>query len=281
MNIKDIRKKLFSELKNQKEADIILCRLLSCDLAFLLAHPEREITREDEEKILNAAERRKNKEPLQYILGEANFWGRDFEVSPGVLIPRPETELLAELALAEIPASQPESEFIFLDWGTGSGCIAITLLLERPFTYALMAEKNRASCDTARRNLARYNLKNRAAIWQSTETGDIPTPENKFSLLVSNPPYIPTKEIQNLMPDVRDYEPHMALDGGDDGLECYRTLFRFAPLWLKNDGAFILEIGGREQAEVLKCIAPQCLVFEREVLDYAGIVRCMAFRYRG
>ncbi|GHS89141.1 hypothetical protein AGMMS49957_11830 [Synergistales bacterium] len=257
-----------------------MCRLLSCDLAFLLAHPEREVTREDEEKILNAAERRKTKEPLQYILGWANFWGRDFEVSPGVLIPRPETELLTELALAEIPQSPSADEFTFLDWGTGSGCIAITLLLERPFTYALMAEKNRASCDAARRNLARYNLKNRATIWQSTGAGDIPTPENKFSLIVSNPPYIPTKEIQNLMPDVRDYEPHIALDGGDDGLECYRTLFNFAPLWLKNDGALLLEIGGAEQAEALKRLASPSLAFEREVLDYAGMVRCMAFRLR-
>ncbi|GHS94307.1 release factor glutamine methyltransferase [Synergistales bacterium] len=275
MNIKDTRKKLSCELENQREADTILCRLLSCDLAFLLAHPELEIGRDDEKKISSAAERRKTKEPLQYILKEANFWGRDFEVRSGVLIPRPETELLVELALNEIPSD--DDEFIFLDWGTGSGCIAITLLLERPFARALMAEKNRVSCDVARRNIARYNLKNRATVWQSAAPGDIPTPENKFSLLVSNPPYIPTKEIQNLMRDVRDYEPHMALDGGEDGLECYRSLFYFAPLWLKENGALILEIGGFEQAEALKRLAPPYFC-AREISDYAGIARCVVFK---
>jgi release factor glutamine methyltransferase len=253
------------------EADAILTRVLGCARAFLLAHPEREMTEAERRAVEEILRRRAAGEPLQYILKEACFWGRDFEVGPGVLIPRPETELLTELAL-EFDFSR------FLDWGTGSGCIAATLLLERPGTRGTLAEKSPAALATAWKNLARHGLLGRALLWHSRAPEDIPCPE-RFGLVAGNPPYIPARELETLPREVRR-EPRDALDGGADGLDCFRLLFDRAPLWLKRGGALVLEIGGAEQAEVLKKMSPPCLELVEERPDYAGIPRCMAWRAR-
>ena len=162
-----------------------------------------------------------------------------------------------------------------MDWGTGSGCIAVTLLLERPDTRAVMAEKNPFSLLTAWRNLARYDLHGRALLWHSRDPGDIPAAE-RMNLVVSNPPYIPTKEIDGLMREVR-HEPRLALDGGEDGLDCFRLLFRHVPRWLKRGGTLLLEIGGAKQAEALRKTASPGFVLAEELTDYAGIPRCMVF----
>ncbi|MDR2175510.1 MAG: peptide chain release factor N(5)-glutamine methyltransferase [Synergistaceae bacterium] len=253
-----------------QEADVVLTRLLNCTRASVLAHPERPLSDEQRSAAEEILRRRAMGEPLQYILGEAHFWGRPFEIGPGVLIPRPETELLAELALERLPPGA-----LFMDWGTGSGCIAITLLLERPDTRALMAEKNPLSLLTAWRNLARYRVGARALLWHSRGPEDIPAAE-RMDLVVSNPPYIPTKEIDGLMREVR-HEPRLALDGGEDGLDCFRLLFRRAPRWLKSGGALLLEIGGASQAEALRKMAPRTLVLAEELADYAQIPRCVVY----
>jgi release factor glutamine methyltransferase len=256
-----------------QESDMILTRLLGCTRAALLAHPERRLSDGQRSAAEEALRRRVLGEPLQYILGEAHFWGRPFETGPGVLIPRPETELLAELALKYLPPGA-----LFMDWGTGSGCIAITLLLERPDTRAVMAEKNPLSLLTAWRNLTRYRLGARAFLWHSRDPADIPAAE-RADLVVSNPPYIPTREIDGLMREVQ-HEPRLALDGGEDGLDCFRLLFRYAPGWLKDGGTLLVEIGGADQAGALRATAPPRFAFAEEVTDYAGIPRCMAFNLK-
>jgi release factor glutamine methyltransferase len=252
-----------------QEADAILTGLLGCTRASVLAHPERRLPDEQLSAVEDALRRRVRGEPLQYILGEAHFWGRPFEVGSGVLIPRPETELLAELALKYLPPGA-----LFMDWGAGSGCIAITLLLERPDTRAVMAEKNPLSVLTAWKNLGRYRLYERALLWHSRGPEDIPP--GRFGLVVSNPPYIPTGEIAGLAREVR-CEPRLALDGGEDGLDCFRLLFRHAPSRLKAGGVLLVEIGGAEQAKALRKMAPSNLVLAEELADYAEIPRCMAF----
>jgi release factor glutamine methyltransferase len=257
-----------------QEADAILTRLLNCSRASILAHPERPLSDEQRSAAEEVVRRRALGEPLQYILGEAHFWGRPFEVGPGVLIPRPETELLAELALKHLPPGA-----LFMDWGTGSGCIAITLLLERPDTRAVMAEKNPLSLLAAWKNLERYRLHGRAFLWHSRAPEDIPAAE-QMDLIVSNPPYIPTKEIENLMPEVR-HEPRLALDGGEDGLDCFRLLFSHCPRWLKEGGTLLLEIGGAEQAEALRKMAPPGIVLTEALADYAGIPRYIRGRRLG
>ncbi|MDR3230341.1 MAG: peptide chain release factor N(5)-glutamine methyltransferase [Synergistaceae bacterium] len=258
-----------------QEADAILVRLLSCTRATILAHPEKILTDSQIASIAEAGRRRADGEPLQYVLGETHFYGRPFGTSSGVLIPRPETELLAELALEFLPSPTPKT---FLDWGTGSGCIAITLLLERPLTRAVMAEKNPASLAQAWENAARYGLLGRGFPWHSRTPEDIPVAAGTLDLVVSNPPYIPTREIPNLMREVRDHEPRLALDGGEDGMDFYRLLFRYAPLWLRPGGALLFEIGDAAQAKKLRETTPPCLKLTRELKDYADLPRCMAWK---
>jgi release factor glutamine methyltransferase len=254
------------------EADLILIRLLRVQRAFVFGHPEKILTDEEQKSVDEAVARRVSGEPLQYVLGEAHFRGMSFDVGEGVLIPRPETEFLVEAALKRLPPDEPS---FFLDWGTGSGCIAIALLAERPQTKAIMAEKNPRSIEWAWRNLEKNGMRGRALLWHSREPGDIPAEKCSLDLIVSNPPYIPTEDIAGLMREVREHEPRMALDGGEDGMDYYRKLFCYAPDMLKEGGALILEIGDAAQAEKMRKQEHAGLVLTEEIADFSGNIRCM------
>ena len=259
---------------SSRESALVLIHVLNVSLAEILGHPERTLSSPQLSAAREIVRRRTAGEPLQYILKEAFFWGLTFEVGKGVLIPRPETELLVELALEYLSPSSPQ---VFLDWGTGSGCIAVVLLYERHCAKAFMVEKNPDSLRWARKNLARHGLSERTLLYRSREPEDIPAANRSLDLVVANPPYIPAGEIENLMREVRDHEPWMALDGGKDGMDLYRALFRRASEWLKPGGALVFEIGGRSQAETLRIMAPSSLRLVKSVTDYAGIPRCMAW----
>jgi len=261
------------------EADLILIRLLRVPLPFILAHPEKSLSAEELSSIDEIVARRLSGEPLQYILGEAYFWGIPFEVGEGVLIPRPDTEFLVESALKRLP---PDAPSFFLDWGTGSGCITIALLTERPKARAIMAEKNPRSIEWAQKNLNHHGLCERASLRHSRELDDIFCASEKGSLdlIVSNPPYIPAKDISGLMREVRDHEPHMALDGGDDGMDFYRKLLHGAPALLKNGGSLIMEIGDAIQAKTMRNEKHSNLVLAEEIADFSGIPRCMVWERR-
>jgi release factor glutamine methyltransferase len=255
------------------EADLILIRLLGSSRAEIWGHPERTLTNAQMDAALSIIRRREAGEPSQYIFNEAHFWGLAFEVGQGVLAPRPETELLVELALEYLPDSGT-----FLDWGAGSGCIAIALLSERSQSRGVLAEKNPLSLRWAWRNLKRYELRERALLWHSREPSDIPVAGRSLDLVVSNPPYVPTRDIPSLMREVRDHEPHLALDGGEDGMDFYRLLFQRAPAWLKRGGTLLFEIGGAAQSKKMKAEPLSGLRLVKEVTDYSGIPRCMAWR---
>ena len=259
-----------------QEADWLLCRALERSFPFLLAHSGSPLSPEESARAERLIRRRESGEPIQYILGSAPFRGLEFEVGPGVLIPRPETELLVELALSLLP----DDGFALLDWGTGSGCIAASILLERPRARALMAERNPQSLICAWHNLRRYKLLGRALLLHSRTPRDLPVGA-ECSLVISNPPYIPTETLAGLMREVRDFEPRMALDGGADGMDCYRALFEASPLWLRPGGLLVLEMGDARQAEALKAQPDKDFEFLRCVLDLSAIPRCMAWRYRG
>ena len=209
--------------------------------------------------------RRISGEPLQYILGEADFYGRDFAVGSGVLIPRHDTETLIDGVKG---CFARDEAFRFVDWGTGSGCIAITILLEFPNAEGVMVDVSTDAMSYARRNVERYGLAGRAEICGNV-SGD-------FSLIVSNPPYIPSDEIAGLMRDVRDYEPALALDGGHDGMDCYREILTLAVERLKPGGYIVLEAGNMRQVEELEGSGD----FEAcgRVYDTGNFPRCLILR---
>lgn len=210
-------------------------------------------------------ERRKLREPLQYILGHANFYGREFFVHPGVFIPRPETELLVEAAL-ERPFEN------FLDWGTGSGCIAATLLCERGQSrlFGVAAEKNPLSVLRAWQNFKHLGVLPQIFLWHSQTPEDIPIKPHSLDLVISNPPYIKTGDIPSLMPEVQ-HEPKLALDGGTDGFHHYRILIKNSARWLKPRGRLIVEIGFGQAEFFERGFDGFSLGYIRK--DYSGIER--------
>ena len=221
-------------------------------------------------KIKSLIKRRENHEPLQYIMGTADFYGRDFEVGPGVLIPRHDTETLIE-AVKEI--FSVESKFKFLDWGTGSGCIAITLLLEFKNSFAYMLDASSEAVNYAKKNLERFNVQDRAEIISNLDF------QKKFDLIISNPPYIPSKEIENLMPEVKNYEPALALDGGEDGMNFYNLIFQQAKKILKPGGFLIVESGDWEQVQKLKNHDAD-FIFRNQILDSGNFPRALSFELK-
>ena len=218
----------------------------------------------DEIQRINALiSRRADGEPLQYIIGEADFYSRDFYVGRGVLIPRHDTETLIEGVRMFFA---PDKEFRFLDWGTGSGCIGATILLEFPRSTGVMYDISDEALKYARKNIERYGLEDRAEISSGKFTGD-------FDLVISNPPYIPSAEIQWLMRDVKDFEPITALDGGDDGMKFYGEILSSN---VKRGGYIILEIGNFFQ--IMEIETFKGFQMAGRVLDTGNFPRCILLR---
>lgn len=251
LNLRTLRREILNLLQKLDspvlEADYIMCHYTGMSRARLHGHITDSVEETVVEKIRAAAARRAEHEPLQYILGECDFDGLPVIVTPGCLVPRPETELLVECAAECFDGS------VFMDWGTGTGCISLALLKRFPSARALMVEKNPASIDCARRNLEKFGFSDRADIIRSESPEDIP--DCRCSLLVSNPPYIPSRVVDDLMPEVSSYEPRLALDGGEDGLAPYRKLFVLAERVLFPGGYFCVEYGGDDQTETLRGLA--------------------------
>jgi release factor glutamine methyltransferase len=217
--------------------------------------------------------RRLTREPVSQIVGHREFWGLDFEVTRDVLTPRPETELVVQAAIDLCPR---DGQPIIVDIGTGSGCIAIALATELPGARFIASDASLAALAVARRNAARHGVSERIAFLHSS----LIAPENDVEMIVSNPPYVPTTERHTLPPEVHDYEPHLALFGGDDGLDFYRRLFNDAPGDLNEGGWMIFEVG-YDQAERVKTLAnPRFWRFERAYRDLQGIERVMVFNAR-
>jgi release factor glutamine methyltransferase len=213
--------------------------------------------------------RRLAHEPIGYITGRKEFWSLEFEVGPGVLIPRPETETLVEEALQELP--ERNSGYRVLDLGTGTGCLLASFLIERPNATGWGVDSSRAALGWAQRNVTKHGLERRVELIQ----GYWDAAEGALDLILSNPPYIRTDELAGLPPDVRDYEPRAALDGGRDGLSAYRAIAPVLGRHLDSDGLALLEIGAGQHHLVGEIMAAQGLRVVRTVADLAGIPRCV------
>jgi release factor glutamine methyltransferase len=253
------------------EADLILAHYAGKDRSWVHGHAADTVPDELRRQALEACARRKKREPLQYILGVCDFDGLPVTVEEGCLVPRPETELLVQCAAEHFDGGT------FLDWGTGTGCIALALLSRFPDAQAIMVEKNPKSIHCAQRNLEKFGFADRAQIVRSDAPDDIPA--CRVSLVVANPPYIPSGEIEHLMPEVSQWEPRLALDGGNDGLAPYRPLFRLCERILIPGGVFCVEYGGNSQTETLRRMAPKNFEQISLLRDIAGFDRVLAWRF--
>lgn len=233
----------------------------------IVSSPSREILVGAEFRAL--IQRREAHEPVSRILGEREFYGRAFKVTPAVLDPRPETEILVEEALR---LSKPDARI--LDLGTGSGAIIVTLLAEWPGASGvatdLSAETLAVASDNARRLLGSGRLRFVQGNWFEGVEGD-------YDLIVSNPPYIVHSDLAGLSADVRDFDPAAALDGGADGLAAYREIARSARPHLSARGSILVEIGAGQKAEVVALFRQAGFALAAEKTDLAGHVRCLAF----
>jgi len=222
------------------------------------------------------AARRLAHEPFAYLVGHKEFWSLDLVVGPGVLIPRPETETLIEEAVRSFPDSQ--KALAIADLGTGSGCLLVAALHVFTNAHGVGIDSSSAALAYARQNVEAQGMDSRATL---IETGWPEDAEPGFDIVFANPPYIPTSDIESLMPDVRLYEPRAALDGGKDGLEAYRALSERLPRLLGAGGQAFLEVGVDQAFRVADLAVANGLKVLRVVPDLAGIPRCVVLALNG
>lgn len=243
----------------------------------ILSDPDRPLSDEEEQRFLGLVDRRTAREPLSHILGMREFWSLDFEVSPAVLDPRPDSETLIEAVLAHMKASAaPDGTgYSILDLGTGSGCLLLTLLHILPGATGTGVDISPEALAIARANAERLGLASRARFIESDWTAGI---SGKFDIIISNPPYIRQPDIADLAPEIRDYEPFLALDGGPDGLDAYRRIIPALPGLLGGDsGRFALavfEVGAGQAGDVCKLLLENGFSDVGTHHDLAGIERC-------
>ena len=251
--------------KPRAEIEWLLCALLNCERLDLYLRYDEPLSKPQLDTLRGWVKRRLKKEPLQYITGVCEFYGRDFFVTPDVLIPRPETERLIDIALKKLKSVKSPR---ILDIGTGSGCIAITMAVERPDATVLGIDNSSGALTIAKRNS--INLK---AIEYSFIKMNIleSTPKGKFDLVISNPPYISKKEIPELMKDVIGFEPESALTDYRDGLTFYKRFAEIAPKIIHNDSLFIFEVGLKEHPQkVYNIFSNQGYTNIELIKDYNG-----------
>jgi len=218
------------------EAEVLLMHVLETSRSTILAHPERRLTSRQVTAYKGLVSRRASGYPLPYITGHVEFYGLDIRVTPEVMIPRPETETLVELALEGQPSS-------IVDVGTGSGCIAIALATHLPNATIQGLDISPAALSVARWNLKRHGLRGRVKLM----IGDVLTPRpSPVDLIISNPPYVAADEWSSLPASVHYHEPQIALDGGSDGLAVIRELLAQAPGLLRPEGRLLIEIGANQ-----------------------------------
>ena len=262
----------------RREAGTLVSFAARRDRTFLLTHPEARLTEDELARLRDAVARRAAGEPLQYITGRQEFYGLDFEVNSDVLIPRPETELLVETAL-ELLRDTPDPRLC--DVGTGSGCVAVSLLHALPRARACALDISPAALRVAARNAAAHGVGARLTALVSdcfdALSGDRPDAP-RFHLVVSNPPYVAERDLGGLQREVREHEPRVALTPGGDGLSVVRRLITEAPDHLLPGGHLLIEIGYDQHERVRQLVNPSVWTLLDIHRDLQGIPRTVALR---
>jgi release factor glutamine methyltransferase len=258
----------------RREIEWLLGELLEYRRIDLYLQFEEPISKEHLSRLRTWVQRRIKKEPLQYITGK--FYGRPFKVTPAVLIPRPETERMVDVALHLISnADAPK----VLDVGTGSGCVAVSIAAECPQADVTAVDVSKAALEIARYNMEQNGIANVNLLQLDFLTA---LPEGRFDLVVSNPPYIPTEEMETLMPDVREYEPKVALTDRGDGLAFYRRMAQVADQVLVHGGWLVMEVGLGEHPRRARDIFLDAGFKETELVpDFNGDERVLKVHFTG
>ena len=253
---------------HELDAQIILSDILGVTKEFLVTNDKINISKKITQQYSKAIKRRINREPVAYIIGKKEFWSKYFIVSKATLVPRPETELL----IYKLVKFFKNKKINILDIGTGSGCILLSILKELNFSRGIGIDISRKAIEIAKINCKKLNLLNRSKF----KVFDINRfNEGKYDLIVSNPPYILSKEIRNLSKDIINYEPRIALDGGKDGLDLIKKVIYKSNYLLKKNGMLAIEIGNNQYRRVSYVLRRQGFKEIGKECDYDRNVRCI------
>ena len=238
--------------------------------AVLTTAPQEVIPADIRSRFEAAVERRARREPLQHIIGWTGFFGLELKTDARALIPRPDSECAVEVALALV---SPHDHLRIADLGTGSGCLLLALLSNLPEAEGAGVEADAAAASLARENITLCGLSTRASVFEGSWSDW--TGWTTADLIISNPPYIPTRVIGSLEPEVRDHDPAAALDGGEDGLEAYREIIRLGRTYMKRGVPLVLEIGHDQRSAVQALLADSGFTGMGHRLDLGGNDRCV------
>ncbi len=255
-------------ISHKIDSEILLSKVLKKRREEIISTLDKKITPDQIIKFKNLIKRRSFREPIAYITKEKEFWSKIFEVNKNTLIPRPETELMVE-KLTKIFKKKPIS---ILDIGTGSGCIIISLLSELKKSNGIGLDISGKSILIAKKNADKHLKSNNLKLLKRSFTSLF---NKKFDLIVSNPPYIMSKDLKNLDDDIRKFEPKLALDGGNDGLDVVKKVIYKAKEILKINGTLALEIGNGQYNKVSKILLRNKFIIMEKVKDYNDNIRCL------
>ena len=274
MNALEVMKIGSSLLKEKKikshilDTELLLSKTLRQSREQILINLDKKLNQKDILVFNEYLLRRSNNEPVAYILGEKEFWSKKFKVNKDTLIPRPETELLVEGILNIFK----NRKINILDIGTGSGCIILSLLSSLKRSTGIGIDISKKAIKMAIKNASKHNLSSRVKFLNKSVNN---IPGKKFDLIVSNPPYIERKDIKNLSDEIKIYEPRMALDGGNDGLDLIKKVIYKSKNSLKIKGMLALEIGNKQIKKVSKILIDNDFRIEKVIKDYKNNVRCV------
>ena len=257
------------------DADLLLRHVTGWDQVRVVTEADLELAPDVEARFLALVEGRARRRPAQHLVGTQHFWRHEFVVTPDVLIPRPETEVLVEISLGllrELTAP------LIVDVGTGSGCIALSLAAERPDAVVHAVDVSPAALAVARRNARRLGLERRVAFHEGDLLEPVTDLAGRVDLVASNPPYVDASEVPDLMPEVRDHEPRLAIQPPGDRCSVYRRLAPQALRALRPDGRLVVEIGQGMEGEVSRLLADAGFTLEQVVADLRSIPRTIVAR---
>jgi len=275
MNIENILNEGINILQKNKianpqlDSEILLSSSIKRDKKYIILNPKEILNLEQLRKFKSLIERRKKGEPIAYLINKKEFWKEEFFVNKDVLIPRPDTELIIEQVLK---IYSKDLQLQVLDIGTGSGCILLSILKERPNFYGTGIDISKKSINVSKFNTKQLNLINRVKFFHSSVDN---FKIGKYDLIVSNPPYIELLSLKYLEKGVVNFEPKLALSGGFDGFSKIRKVINKASILIKTNGKFILEIGFNQKNKVIKILKEEGFYVNKAIKDYGNNDRCI------